>query len=154
MSRTKIAIVAAVTLVAGAGFLGARAHGPRHADPERIQAMVSRHLDRVLDKLDATEEQREQITAIRARVFAEVLPVMQQHRVDKQAAVATLLGEGEVDAEALRAKLDGHLDAHRKLASTVLDAVLEVREVLTAEQRAQIREHLEERMCGHCPFGE
>jgi len=32
--------------------------------------------------------------------------------------------------------------------------VLEVREVLTAEQRAQIREHLEERMCGHCPFGE
>lgn len=101
-------------------------------------------IGRVLDAVDATDEQEERIFAIIDATRAELRPMMREFR-DTREAVAGLLGAGTIDraaAEKLRAERIARIDeASRKMTAAILDAA----EVLTPEQRARLLEQFRER---------
>jgi protein CpxP len=102
------------------------------------------HFERMLEEIDATPEQEEKLEAIMDKLHDDVRPVMRGFR-DTRDDVAKLLGAATIDREAaekLRAERIAAADeASRKLTTALLDAA----EVLTAEQRAELLEHFEDR---------
>jgi protein CpxP len=102
------------------------------------------HLERMLEEIDATPEQEDKLEAIMDKLHDDVRPIMRGFR-DTRDDVAKLLGAATIDREAaekLRAERVTAVDeASRKLTTALLDAA----EVLTAEQRAELAEHFEDR---------
>ncbi|HEV2901479.1 MAG TPA: Spy/CpxP family protein refolding chaperone [Pseudaminobacter sp.] len=102
------------------------------------------HFERMLEEIDATPEQEEKLEAIMDKLHDDVRPIMRGFR-DTRDDVAKLLGAATIDREAaekLRAERIAAADeASRKLTTALLDAA----EVLTAEQRAELLEHFEDR---------
>jgi len=102
------------------------------------------HLERMLEEIDATPEQEDKLEAIMDKLHDDVRPIMRGFR-DTRDDVAKLLGAATIDREAaekLRAERVAAVDeASRKLTTALLDAA----EVLTAEQRAELAEHFEDR---------
>jgi protein CpxP len=102
------------------------------------------HLERMLEEIDATPEQEDKLEAIMDKLHDDVRPIMRGFR-DTRDDVAKLLGAATIDREAaekLRAERVVAVDeASRKLTTALLDAA----EVLTAEQRAELVEHFEDR---------
>ena len=102
------------------------------------------HLERMLEEIDATPEQEDKLEAIMDKLHDDVRPIMRGFR-DTRDDVAKLLGAATIDREAaekLRAERVTAVDeASRKLTTALLDAA----EVLTAEQRAELVEHFEDR---------
>jgi protein CpxP len=102
------------------------------------------HLERMLEEIDATPEQEDKLEAIMDKLHDDVRPIMRGFR-DTRDDVAKLLGAATIDREAaekLRAERVAAVDeASRKLTTALLDAA----EVLTAEQRAEMVEHFEDR---------
>ncbi|RWI29405.1 Spy/CpxP family protein refolding chaperone [Mesorhizobium sp.] len=102
------------------------------------------HVERMLDEIDATPEQEKKLEAIMDKLHDDVRPIMRGFR-DTRDDVAKLLGAATIDREAaekLRAERVAAVDeASRKLTTALLDAA----DVLTAEQRAELAEHFEDR---------
>jgi Spy/CpxP family protein refolding chaperone len=102
------------------------------------------HFERMLEEVDATPEQEDKLEAIMDKLHDDVRPIMRGFR-DTRDDVAKLLGAATIDREAaekLRAERIAAADeASRKLTTALLDAA----EVLTAEQRAELLEHFEDR---------
>ncbi|TIO10139.1 MAG: periplasmic heavy metal sensor [Mesorhizobium sp.] len=102
------------------------------------------HFERMLEEVDATPEQEDKLEAIMDKLHDDVRPIMRGFR-DTRDDVARLLGAATIDREAaekLRAERVAAVDeASRKLTAALLDAA----EVLTAEQRAELLEHFEDR---------
>jgi periplasmic protein CpxP/Spy len=100
--------------------------------------------ERMLDEIDATPEQEEKLEAIMDKLHDDVRPIMRGFR-DTRDDVAKLLGAATIDREAaekLRTERVAAVDeASRKLTTALLDAA----EVLTAEKRAELLEHFEDR---------
>ena len=118
----------AIVVLAGVGVAGA----------------LSQDYERMLEEIDATPEQEEKLEAIMDKLHDDVRPIMRGFR-DTRDDVAKLLGAATIDREAaekLRAERIAAADeASRKLTTALLDAA----EVLTAEQRAELLEHFEDR---------
>ncbi|TJW52409.1 MAG: periplasmic heavy metal sensor [Mesorhizobium sp.] len=102
------------------------------------------HFERMLEEVDATPEQEDKLEAIMDKLHDDVRPIMRGFR-DTRDDVAKLLGAATIDREAaekLRAERVAAVDeASRKLTTALLDAA----DVLTAEQRAELAEHFEDR---------
>ncbi|RWB97281.1 MAG: periplasmic heavy metal sensor [Mesorhizobium sp.] len=102
------------------------------------------HFERMLEEVDATPEQEDKLEAIMDKLHDDVRPIMRGFR-DTRDDVAKLLGAATIDREAaekLRAERIAAVDeASRNLTTALLDAA----EVLTAEQRAELVEHFEDR---------
>lgn len=111
-------------------------HGARHGwvTPERVQKMVSWHVNDVLDDLDADDAQRKQVNAIKDRLVGSALAFHEGSRDTRQALVQAWSAE-KPDAKALHALVDQRLDALRALAHEAVDASVTLHGVLTPEQR-------------------
>ena len=100
--------------------------------------------ERMLEEIDATPEQEEKLEAIMDKLHDDVRPIIRGFR-DTRDDVAKLLGAATIDraaAEKLRAERVAAVEeASRKVTAALLDAA----EVLTAEQRAELLEHFEDR---------
>ncbi len=120
---------------------GGKGHGGWHG-PVSIEAMqdrAERKLDRMLDKVDANDAQKQEIQAIAAALIEEVHPTIDQHRENRRAFFAALTG-AEVDhasIERLRAAEMALLD---DASADVVDALARAADVLTPEQRQQLAE--------------
>jgi Spy/CpxP family protein refolding chaperone len=101
-------------------------------------------LERMLEGIDATDEQETKIKAIIEATEDKVFPMADEFR-DTREEVAKLLGASTIDraaAETLRAQRIAKVDEASKALTT---ALLDIAEVLTPEQRAELLEHLKER---------
>jgi Spy/CpxP family protein refolding chaperone len=135
------------TLVAGAaglvllsGFAGGCGHHPRTAD--EISAAVTSHVDDALDDLKATDAQRQQIHAIKDRLLAEGLALRQAGEPVHQEVLAQW-NSANPDRARLHALVDERIDALRAFAHDAVDAGVDVHDVLTPEQRAQVTQKVE-----------
>lgn len=108
-----------------------------HGGPERWKGHMEDHALFWLDRVDATDEQREAVRTIVGEAFDDLSDVVGEHRTLRREWLAEL-ERPELDAaalEALRARHVGLLDRKSRRA---LDALVEAGSVLTAEQRAEL----------------
>jgi len=139
-----LAVVTLATVTALAGFARGWHHSCRDANPEQMAAFATKRVDRMLDKLDATDAQRVTIQGIKDDFLAKALPMKAQAQ-DFHAGVFELLQQDTPDAATLHSRIDLQLDALRTLAHDAADAALEVHDTLTPDQRAQLAELVERR---------
>ena len=137
--RMTVGVLAVVTagLVVGASAF-AFAHGARHGMMKRF---VSAAIDDALDTAKVTAEQRTAIHATRDRVFA-AFEQHRQTRKDRLAEVLTLFEADQVDPARVEALRQQGADEHRRMADAVSQAVIEVHDVLTPEQRRVLADYV------------
>jgi protein CpxP len=142
MRKSKLWMILAGTagVLALAGF--GRCGGPHPSDPARMAAFVTDRVDDMLDDLDATDAQRQQIHAIKDRLLAQA--------AELRAAGEPLHDEVKAQWESttpdrarLHALLDQHSDAMRAFGHQLVDAGIEIHDILTPEQRAKLERKME-----------
>jgi periplasmic protein CpxP/Spy len=148
-SRRWLFLALPALLLAGAGALGARAYafGPGgHGDmsPEQMHRFVERRIDRVLDGVDATDDQRTRIKGTLGRLHPE-MKALHEEKHKLRAAAHKALAADNLDAaevERLRRELLKLADRGTGLVSR---ALVEVGTTLTPDQRREVLEHIERR---------
>jgi Spy/CpxP family protein refolding chaperone len=123
-------------------------HGPmmgmHGGDGPGMGMMAGRGMERMLDSVNATAEQRTQIKAIADKARADMLAQREAGRGLRE-QMAKLFAEPVVDAnrvEALRAQM---LQQHDAQSRRMTQAMVEASRVLTPEQRKQIAERMTQR---------
>ena len=148
--------VAALALI-GAGMVGgaliasatdASAHGAwrgHHYGESRGLEHHERHARHaaqwLADEVDATAEQKERIDAIAAELVARIYPLRSAHRANKQALLVEL-AEPTVNHDALEQLRQAELGLAESASRYVTEAVAELADVLTPEQRAALVERM------------
>ncbi len=145
--------------VSGAGALGlggvwaAAAHtGFRCAHGHHDSAMVHRFVDfavnEKLDEVKATDEQRQKVREIKERLLKDGHALHESHG-ELHADLVKLLEQDQVDAAQVKALVHQRTDALVRFADEAADAVVELHDVFTPEQRklllADLRDHLDRR---------
>jgi len=133
------------------GLLGAQAYafGPRGRDlsPEQMEKMVDRRVEHLLDKVDATADQRTRIKATVARLKPEMKALHDEraklHDAGKKALAADPVNAGEIE----RLRREAIQLADRTSAS-LSRALVEVAGVLNPEQRKELLQMVEQRHRG------
>jgi Spy/CpxP family protein refolding chaperone len=143
--RKQLWIVGALTgLLAAVGFISfARAHGPwGHArSPEEMQERMERHVEHLLDEVDASDAQRTQVDAIVDETAPKMYALSQEGRALREQIKQALLAQ-QVDKARIAAahqELDG---LATRLTDTALSGLTRVAEVLTPAQRKQVADKL------------
>jgi Spy/CpxP family protein refolding chaperone len=129
-------------------LLGAQAYafGPGgrhgHLSPERMERMIDRRLDGMLDRIDATADQRTRIKGTVARLKPEIKGLHEEkaklHEAGRKALEASTLDPGEIE----RVRREAIKLADRG-SSVMTRALVEVAGVLTPEQRKELLEHFQ-----------
>jgi protein CpxP len=99
--------------------------------------MGGRHFDHMLDEVNATPAQREQIKQIRDKAMTDGKAVMDEGGKLREQAIK-LWGEPKLDpaaAEKLRLQMQAH---HDKVSKQITQTMLDIGKVLTPEQRAKL----------------
>jgi Spy/CpxP family protein refolding chaperone len=141
--------VALPAVLIGGGLLGAQAYafgpGGRHGNmsPEQMQKFAEKRVERVLDQVDATDDQRARIKGTLSRLIPEMKALHDEkaklHEAGKKALLADNVDAAEV--ERLRREVLRLADKGTTLVSR---AVVEVATVLRPDQRKELFEHIEE----------
>lgn len=118
---------ATLTAIAGPG-----ARGGMH--------MPGMQLAHGMARLDLSDAQEQMLDDLRTDTMAEMRAMHQDKKRGKRAMVETVLTDGEVDRTALHTDLDEVAAEKLALAHTFLDRVLDVRDTLTPDQLAELRE--------------
>ncbi len=139
----KKAILIGIGSLAAIGLLAAFAGRMEHWDPERAHEQMSKRIDRMLDQIKATDAQRAQINQIKDQMFQEVT-AMRQARADLKKELMAQWESPQVDASKVHAMVDQRVEAFRAMAQKAADAAIQVHDVLTPEQRAQVQKELSE----------
>ena len=130
----------------GSGFGGW--HGGRHgrlsdmSDGE-IQAKIERVVKHVAIEIDATSEQQEKITALVTAVAKDLKPVHGQMRAAGR-QIHELLLEPSIDRAALEKLRAERLAEVERISKNLVNAVADVAEVLSPEQRKVLDERIKE----------
>ncbi len=103
-----------------------------------------RHLDRVLDSVNATAEQRTQIKQIADSAREDLRTQRAQNRSLREQSAA-LFAQPTVDARAAEALRQQMLAQHDQASKRMLQVMLDVSRVLTPEQRQKIAERMQQR---------
>lgn len=160
-----LALIGAVIVgVVGGGLatsaMGHGGFGPRHwggmgggwghhrmmgdITPERAKEHVGRFVDHFARRIDATEEQKQKLTAIATALATDILPLHQKMHEARKRGIE-LLRQPTIDGaavEAFRAEQMASADAASK---RLAQALTEAAQVLTPEQRAKIAQHWDDR---------
>lgn len=160
MSRTWSFVAAATvaSALAGGWALTARAHGgmgpmaPMAAHGAMMDGPAGmmpgpwhgRMLERLLDGVDATAEQRTQIRAIAAAAAADLQAQREAGRSLRQEGLQ-LFAQPTLDAAAAEAQRQKMLQHHDAVSRRTMQAMLDIGRVLTPEQRAKVAERATQR---------
>lgn len=104
-------------------------------------ASGGRGLERLLDDVDATQEQRQRIEQIAAAARTDLTALREQGQAlrEQQRALMASVDIDAAKAEQLRAGMVAHHDA---VSRRMLASMLEMHKVLTPQQRARVAERL------------
>lgn len=141
---------AAVVMSTDAWSHRGRWGGPlgHHADPVRWKGHMEDHALFWLDRIDATDEQREAIRGIIGGAADDLAGAVGEHRALRRKWL-TGLERPELDADELEALRAEHVALLDRKSRRALDAVVEAGSVLTAEQRGELVEMLSWHRRGH-----
>ena len=108
-----------------------------HGGPERWKGHMEDHALFWLDRVDATDEQREAVRTIVGQAFDDLSGAVGEHRALRREWL-TELERPELDAAALEALRARHVALVDSKSRRALEAIVEAGSVLTAEQRAEL----------------
>lgn len=100
--------------------------------------------ERVLDDIKATDAQRKQIQGITAKAHADLRALHDKARDQRQDAMAIWTAP-KIDAAEAEKQRQQMLAQHDQVSKRVMQAMLDVGQVLTPEQRAKAAESLKQR---------
>lgn len=106
--------------------------------------MQGRMMDRMLDSVNATAEQRTQIKQIVERNAADRKAQFESHRALREQGMK-LFSQPVVDANAAEALRKQMLSQHEEGSKRMMQTMLEVSRVLTPEQRKQLTDRMAQR---------
>ncbi len=138
-------------LAGGQGF-GGRHHGffalSAH-DPAAAKQHVGTAVELALRGIGASEEQKQHARKITDRTIDELTPLVAQHR-EHHAAIVHELAKPQIDRQAIEKLRQQELALADQASKDVLDAVAELAEALTPEQRGELID-LARRLHGETP---
>ncbi len=132
-----VGLAALIAIGAGAAIAQGIGKGSGGFGGHMGMRFAEHRFERIMDEIDATDEQQDKIWAIVDRTRAEMRPMGREFRGMRE-EVATLLSAPTIDkaaVEALRVKRIAEVDEASKKA---VAAIVEAAEVLTPEQRAKL----------------
>jgi len=136
---------AATTIVVGALAVGGAHHRwHRGMDPERVGRHIDRGAERLLSRVGASPEQKQKASAILKQAAADVLPMRDQHRA-VFAQVRDIIAAPTVDRGKLETLRLSQVQAGDALTRRVTQALADVADVLTPEQRVQLSQMMDRR---------
>lgn len=140
-----VAVLGTVTLSAWAQpFGGGHRGGPgMHGDGAGMM-FSGRGLDRMLDSVNATTEQRAQIKQIAERARADLKSQHEASRAGRE-QMMKLFTAPVVDANAVEAARQQNLQRHDQASRRITQAMVEASRVLTPEQRQQLADRAAKR---------
>ena len=158
--RRWLGALAGVLLVSGSafgGFVAGSVHGPgwilsaaAHGrfDPERMAHRIDRRVDRVLKRVDTTQEQRDKVSGIFKSTLGDLTSLGFKPFETRQKFLQLLRADTVDPAafEALRAEQISTADAASR---RIVQALTEAAAVLTPEQRRQLADRWERRGWRH-----
>jgi periplasmic protein CpxP/Spy len=147
----RAAIVTAIAGVATGLGVKAFAHGPggwhrggflgATLDPASVDEHIDRMLKHLYVEIDATEAQKQQLAPIVKAAAHDMLPFRTQMRAARRQAVE-LLSRDVVDRAALEALRADQLRLAEQASQRLTQALADVADVLTPEQRRQLAERV------------
>lgn len=123
------------------GFMGA------HLDPAKLDAHLDRMLKHLYVEVDATDPQKQQLGPIVKAAARDLLPMRDRMRDARLQAVA-LLSQPSIDRAAIEALRANQLQLAEQASKRFTQALADVADVLTPEQRKQLAERMS-RWRGH-----
>jgi len=132
------------TAQAHGGMGGMGMGGAMHGMAMPFGAYGGRALERWLDRVDASAEQRTRIRAIADAARTDLQALHGQRRALADQALANF-ARPEVDAAAAEALRQQMLRQHEQVSARMLQATLDVARVLTPAQRATLAEQVGQR---------
>lgn len=108
---------------------------------QQMREHFRRGLEKILDRLDATDEQRKQIRTVVARLE----PRHEKLHQARKRAMATLTnewGKKRMDPQVVDKATGKMLDELVAARADLTTALVEIHGILTPEQRAQVAEHM------------
>jgi Spy/CpxP family protein refolding chaperone len=114
---------------------------PHASSPAELAEHLEDGLDHLLDRVDATDEQRAQASAIAERRAPELFAIITEGKLVRQQLKQALLAE-QLDAAKLAAARTRLNELATKASAVGLDSVFELSQVLTPAQRKQVADKL------------
>jgi Spy/CpxP family protein refolding chaperone len=149
--KKRIAIVGSILVVAALAAVpfvyaepGFRGHMRGHAGGAGLGFFGGRHLDRLAEKLNLSEQQVDQIKAIYAALHDQNAEYRQSMRGGMMDVTETLL-KNPNDVAAAQAIIDQQAAAEKAMKTNLLQATAKALNVLTPDQRAELSKMVEER---------
>ena len=119
----------------GGGYMG----GP--IDPAQMEARVDRMLKHMYIDIDATEEQKRKIDPIVKGAAKDLIPLRQQIRAARKQAIELFTKE-TIDRAAIEKLREEQIKLAAQASKRFTQALTDVAEVLTPEQRKQLAERM------------
>lgn len=146
--KLRLAVASATLLGVGAlgGALAAAAGGAfahsgwRHGgglSEAFIADRAGAKLERMMEVVDATPDQKARAEPIVDDLVSEVLPLIERHREHRRALMAAFDGSG-VDRDAVEVIRTAELDLIDRASSAIADAATDIGAILTPEQREKV----------------
>lgn len=146
-SRRGLWIAGAVAGVLTLSTLGACGHhrGGWHGGGDDPGSRIEHMVDRVFSRVEASDEQKARITSIATDAYRDLAPLRGQFRSARSQALELLTAE-QIDAAAVESLRSDQVKLLDQASNRATSAMTEIAQVLTPEQRAQVREKIAARM--------
>lgn len=141
-----LVLIPALLGVAQASFAGPAGVGAL-IDKEFETAMRKFVTRRFFNRIDATDEQRTKLNAIFEKTMDETRPEREQFR-QGLLDLSNLMASKDATDEQIKQKADDVRTMKQKLSDRRLTAALEVRRILTVDQRQKINNRVQELISG------
>jgi periplasmic protein CpxP/Spy len=144
-----IAAIGVLALLGGAGTLVYAGEGFWNHDhggrmnPERMAKHIGHGVKFVLSEVDATADQKAQVTAILQAAATDVHALADRHHADIQ-QLRDILAAQTIDRTRLEAVRRGELRLADEASQRILRGLADAAEVLTPQQRTALAEHMEQ----------
>jgi protein CpxP len=131
----------------GPGWWFRAGHGPGGSwrqgayDPDMVQARIEFATDWILSRVEASDEQRQQVKAIVQATVQDLAPMREQHHQNKQTMLQSLT-QPTIDRMALGDIRRAELQLAETASERMVAALADVAEVLTPEQRTRLAEFM------------
>jgi periplasmic protein CpxP/Spy len=122
----------------GSGWF-ARHHGARNIETALERAEFA--IDWILSRVQASAEQRAKAKSVVENAIRELYPAKEQHRQNREALMQALL-QPSVDRAALERARQSELQLAETVSTRLVNALAEISEILTPEQRAALAERV------------